>query len=349
MEAVHSLHHNYGRPSQLLEIKGLDVPQKRNMKTLRKILVSGGAGFIGSHLVGALLAKGNEVICLDNLKTGKKENIVPLLTHASFHFFLCDIVQPLSKEIRSKLRGVEVIYQLASPASPPQYKKFPIETLLVNSIGTYSMLEIAKSEHAKFLLASTSEVYGNPLIHPQKEDYLGNVNPIGFRSCYDEGKRFAESLTMNYLRKYDVDARIVRIFNTYGPNMDPCDGRVVANFISQALSGKPLTIYGDGMQTRSFCYISDMVTGIYKAMESNDTKGEVINLGYPKEHTIREIARIIVGLTHSQSSIVNEAPQEDDPVRRRPDIGKAKKLLNWQPRVSLSYGLQKTITYFRNV
>lgn len=319
------------------------------MKTRRKILVTGGAGFIGSHLVGALLDQGNEVICLDNLRTGKKENISTYFHHTSFQFFLCDIVRPLSRVIRSKLGGVQMIYHLASPASPPQYKKFAVETLLVNSIGTYNMLEIAKSEGAKFLLSSTSEVYGNPLIHPQKEEYFGNVNPIGVRSCYDEGKRFAESLTMTYLRTYDSDVRIVRIFNTYGPNMDPRDGRVVANFISQALSGKPLTVYGNGEQTRSFCYVSDMVHGLHKAMELQHTKGEVINLGYPMEHTIIEIARIILELTGSKSTIVKEVPQEDDPQRRRPVIAKAQKLLNWEPRVSLSDGLQETISYFSSL
>ncbi|MBI2617181.1 SDR family oxidoreductase [Candidatus Gottesmanbacteria bacterium] len=319
------------------------------MKTPSKILITGGAGFIGSHLVESLLAKGNEVICIDNFLTGKKENIEEFLGRKNFRLFKYDIIQPLKKEIRQKIHGITRLYHLASPASPPQYKKYAIETLLVNSIGTYNMLEVAKEERAKFLLASTSEVYGNPLVHPQKEGYFGNVNPIGVRSCYDEGKRFAESITMNYHRKYQVDTRIIRIFNTYGPKMDREDGRVIANFINQALRDIPLTMHGDGTQTRSFCYVSDMVDGLSRAMESKGANSEVINLGYPKEYTISEIGKIIVDLTKSSSEIKRYPPQEDDPERRKPDITKAKKLLGWDPSVSLTIGLSHTINYFRSL
>lgn len=319
------------------------------MKTLRKIVISGGAGFIGSHLVDAFLKKNYIVFCIDNFLTGKRKNIQEHIKNSAFHLIGHDIITPLSKKERSQLTGIEAVYHLASPASPPKYKRYAVETLLVNSIGTHHMLEIAREENARFLLASTSEVYGNPLIHPQKEDYFGNVNPIGVRSCYDEGKRFAESLTINYVRKFGLDARVVRIFNTYGPKMDPNDGRVIVNFINQALRNDSLTLHGEGSQTRSFCYVSDMVQGLLLAGETQGLKGEVINIGFPKEYTISEIAGIILKIMKSSAKIVKQAPQEDDPEMRRPDISKAKKLLGWEPKVQLFEGLTKTVAYFRSI
>lgn len=318
------------------------------MKTGIKCLVTGGAGFIGSHLCDALIGQGFTVICIDNLSTGTIDNISHLYS-PQFTFINYDIITPLSANLRNSLKGVTYLYHLASPASPFYYQKFSIATLLVNSVGTYNMLQVAKEEGSKFLLASTSEVYGDPLVHPQKEDYFGNVNPNGIRSCYDEGKRFAESITMEYVRKFDIDARIVRIFNTYGPRMQKEDGRVISNFIIQAITGKPLTVYGDGGQTRSFCYVSDMVNGIISAMEAKSTKGEVFNLGLPREQTIREIAEIIMALTDSSSEVKYMAKPQDDPQRRKPDISKAKRILHWMPAVSLEEGLEKTAEYFKTV
>lgn len=309
-------------------------------------LVTGGAGFIGSHLCDALIEAGERVLCVDNLVTGSKKNISHLLSHSSFTFIEADVVKPFSHGPGH----IDYIYHLASAASPPQYRRLAIETLLVNSIGTYRMLELAKRQNAFFLLASTSEVYGNPKEHPQTESYFGNVNPVGVRACYDEGKRFAEAITMEYVRKHHLKARIIRIFNTYGPRMHRDDGRVVSNFINQAVRGKPLTVYGDGSQTRSFCYISDMVTGIVSAMEKEGIDGEVINLGNPDEQTITGIGKHILMLTKSSSQLVTtEEKQADDPERRKPDISKAQKLLGWYPRVSLSEGLQKTIDYFKSI
>lgn len=320
------------------------------MNTSIKCLVTGGAGFIGSHLCDVLIDKGYEVFCIDNLITGSKNNIIHLLNNPRFHFILRDIIKPFSSNINHQLSTINYLYHLASPASPPQYRKYSIETMLVNSLGTYNMLELAKKGNSVFLLASTSEVYGNPLTHPQKENYYGNVNPTGMRACYDESKRFAEAITMEYVRKFKLQGRIVRIFNTYGPRMQPTDGRVVSNFVTQAIGGKPLTMYGDGNQTRSFCYISDMVSGLVAAGEKKGINGEVINLGNPQELTIKRIGEIILSLVGSSSQLVSSKKKEiDDPQMRKPDISKAKQLLGWQPSVSLDLGLKETIKYFKNL
>ena len=316
------------------------------MNTPVTCLVTGGAGFIGSHLCDRLLEKGYRVVVVDNLITGSEKNVAHLLTHPQFTFLRKDVTQPFSFDFDR----LDYVYHLASPASPVQYRKLAIETLLVNSVGTYHMLELSRKTNAFFILASTSEVYGNPRQHPQKEAYFGNVNPIGIRACYDEGKRFAEAITMEYVRKYEVKARIIRIFNTYGPRMQVHDGRVVSNFITQAISQKSLTMYGDGLQTRSFCYISDMVTGIISAMEKKGIDGEVINLGNPDEQTIKNIGILILKLTQSSSQLMTaQKKQADDPERRKPDIAKAKRLLNWYPRVELAEGLVKTIDYFKHI
>ena len=307
---------------------------------MQSALVAGGAGFIGSHLCESLLDE-YKVICVDNLITGDRKNIESLLGNKNFEFLEFDITKPLS------LKSIDYIFHLASPASPSNknpksYIHHPVETLLANSQGTYELLQLAKRENSKFLFASTSEIYGDPEISPQKEDYFGNVNPTGIRSVYDEGKRFGEAITMAYFRKFKLDVKIVRIFNTYGPKM-PDDGRVVTNFLYQALENKPLTIYGDGKQTRSFCYINDMIEGIEKTMFSPQTKGEVINLGNPREITVLEIAQVIKKLTNSSSDIVFEDLPEDDPKRRNPDISKAKKLLGWEPKIDLEKGLKEMI------
>lgn len=308
-----------------------------------KILVTGGAGFIGSHLCEALVNKNYSVICVDNLGTGKLENLKNIIKRKNFKFIKHDIRQSL------KLKGkIDFIFHLASYASPPYYQKYSIETLMTNSLGTFNILELAKKNKARFLITSTSEVYGDPKIHPQKEIYWGNVNPVGVRSCYDEAKRFAESLTMEYMRKFKLDIRIVRIFNTYGPRLQKDDGRVISNFIYQALNNLPLTIYGDGTQTRSFCYVSDMVDGLLKMMFTEKAKNEIINLGNPGEFTIKEAAILIKELTGSKSKIVYKKLPEDDPTRRRPDITKAKKILNWEPRINLKQGLIETINWFKN-
>jgi len=309
-----------------------------------KILVTGGAGFIGSHLCERLLKDGYQVVCLDNFLTGRKENIEPLLSNKRFSFVKADIT---GESIKYQVSSIKYLFHLASPASPKDYQKYPIETLMVNSLGTYKMLELAKKNRARFLLASTSEVYGDPLKHPQKESYWGNVNPIGIRSCYDEAKRFAEALTMTYFRKFNLDIRIARIFNTYGPKMRIDDGRVISNFINQALENKPLTVYGKGTQTRSFCYIDDLVDGLMKIMFQPNLQGQVINLGNPEEYKILQLAELIKKLTGSHSQIVYQSLPTDDPQKRRPDITKAKKLLNWQPKVSLKEGLKKTIEYYK--
>lgn len=318
---------------------------------MKAALVTGGAGFIGSHLCNDLLKNKYKVICVDNLITGSKENITPFLANPQFTFIEHDVTAELSA-LRSQLSAIKYIFHLASPASPNKksprsYINHPIETLLVNSVGTRWVLELAKEDGAKFLYASSSEVYGDPTVSPQTEEYFGNVNPHGPRSVYDEGKRFGEALTMAYVRTFGVDARIVRIFNTYGPNMAPDDGRVVSNFITQAIAGAPLTIYGDGKQTRSFCYIDDMVDGIIKAMFSDNTKGEVINLGNPDERRITDLAKMVKKLTKSSSRIIFEELPQDDPTRRKPDITKAKKLLGWEPKVRIEEGLAKTIQYFK--
>ncbi len=313
---------------------------------MQTVLVAGGAGFIGSHLCKSLLAKNYKVICVDNLVTGEKGNIAPLLGDGNFSFLEKDVIKPL-EDIQT-----DYIFHLASPASPNQkspksYINLTLETLLVNSLGTYNLLELAKKIGAKFLFASTSEVYGDPKVSPQPEDYFGNVNPNGVRSVYDESKRFGEAITMSYIRSANLDGRIIRIFNTYGPLMRKDDGRVVSEFAVQALGNQSLTVYGDGKQTRSFCYIDDMVDGIEKAMFSDKTKGEVINLGNPNEKTVLELAEAIKRITGSSSEVVFEPLPEDDPKIRRPDISKAKSLLGWEPKVGIDEGLEKTLQYFK--
>jgi UDP-glucuronate decarboxylase len=302
-------------------------------------LVTGGGGFIGSHLVEALLAQGHEVLCLDNFFTGRKANIAHLLGNPRFELVRHDIVEPILLE-------VDQIYNLACPASPVHYQYNPVKTVKTNVLGTLNMLGLAKRVGARILQASTSEVYGDPQVHPQPESYWGNVNPIGLRSCYDEGKRLAETLMMDYHRQNGVDVCIVRIFNTYGPRMALDDGRVISNFVVQALRGEPLTVYGDGSQTRSFCYVSDMVAGLMAAMEAEGLTGPV-NLGNPAEFTILELAHKVREMTGSASPIEFRPLPSDDPVRRRPDISLARERLGWQPRVPLEEGLAATIEDFR--
>jgi nucleoside-diphosphate-sugar epimerase len=305
-----------------------------------RILVAGGAGFLGSNLCRYLLRKGETVICVDNLCTGNEENIADLKRDKNFSFIKQDIIEPLV--IEGKLNQ---IYDLASRASPPNYQSEPVHTLLTNSTGTNNLLRLALEKKARFFFASTSEVYGDPEEHPQKETYWGHVNPNGIRSCYDESKRFAEALCMAYQRKHNLDVRIVRIFNTYGPFMQKDDGRVVTNLINQALSNKDMTIYGDGKQTRSFCYVDDEIEGIYRLMNSN--MRTPVNVGNPSELTVLEIAEKIKKLTGTKSKIVFKPMPADDPLRRRPDITLAKKELGWEPKVSLEEGLTRTIAYFK--
>ncbi|MFN3652514.1 MAG: UDP-glucuronic acid decarboxylase family protein [Armatimonadota bacterium] len=310
-----------------------------------KTLVTGGAGFIGSHLCDALIEGGHEVIAVDNCLTGSAANIEHLRDHPRFTFVQHDIVEPYSGPGSDSL---DALFHLASPASPVGYRTHSIETLKVNSIGTMHMLELATRTGAKYLVTSTSEAYGDPLVHPQREDYWGNVNPVGLRACYDESKRFAEAATMEWVRKYDTDARIIRIFNTYGPRNQLDDGRVVPNFITQALQGEPITIYGTGSQTRSFQYVSDLIEGIQRAMFTPETKGEVFNIGNPSEFTILEFAREVIAVTGSDSSLVYRPLLfEDDPSRRRPDITKAREELGWEPRIPLREGLQRTVAWYR--
>ena len=307
---------------------------------MKKILVTGGAGFIGSHLCKKLLENGNFVICLDNFFTGRKENIVSIINNSNFKLIEHDIVEPIDVEVNE-------IYNLACPASPPHYQYNPIKTLKTSVFGIINMLELAKKYNAKILQASTSEVYGDPLVHPQIESYWGNVNPIGIRSCYDEGKRCAETLMMDFHRAFNIDTKIIRIFNTYGPNMDPEDGRVVSNFIIQALKNEDITIYGDGKQTRSFCYVDDLVDGLIKMMESNHIGP--INLGNPSERTIIDFAELIIKLTNSKSKISHKPLPSDDPAKRKPNIQKAKTCLNWEPKTDINTGLSKAIDYFKNI
>ena len=306
-----------------------------------KIVVTGGAGFIGSHLCARLLDEGHSVLCVDNLITGSERNIAPLRDNPYFTYLRHDVTQPFECE-------ADAIFHLASPASPVGYMTHPIETILVNSQGTYQMLLQARKHNAMFLVSSTSEAYGDPLIHPQTEDYWGNVNPIGPRACYDESKRLGETLTMEFYRQYQLNARIVRIFNTYGPNSQINDGRMIPNFITQALKNEPLTIYGDGTITRSICYVSDLVDGLMRAMFKPRTAGEVFNLGNTEEHTVLEFAQTIIRLCEATSTILNEPNRIDDPERRRPDISKAQQMLGWQPRVSMESGLRRTIEWFGN-
>lgn len=305
----------------------------------KRILVTGGAGFIGNHLCRELLSLGNEVICLDNFYTGRKENIIDLFDNPYFELIRHDIVNPILLE-------VDEIYNMACPASPIHYQYNPIKTVKTNVIGMMNMLGLAKRVKAKILQASTSEVYGDPEIHPQVESYRGNVNPIGIRSCYDEGKRVAETLCFDYHRQENVDISIVRIFNTYGPNMLENDGRVVSNFIVQCLKNEDITIYGDGSQTRSFCYVSDLVQGLIKMMNKNNFTGPV-NLGRPKENTVLELAEKIKEMTNSSSKISFKPLPSDDPIKRKPDISLAIKELDWQPVIDLEEGLQNTIDYFK--
>jgi nucleoside-diphosphate-sugar epimerase len=304
--------------------------------------VTGGAGFIGSHLCAALLGRGDRVLCVDNFLTGNRGNVEALLAHPRFELVQHDAVEPLA-------RPGDLIFHLASPASVPDYLGHPFETLMVNSTGTVNMLELAYEHGARFLFASTSEVYGDPKIHPQPETYWGNVNSVGPRACYDESKRFGEAMTMEYWRSRQVDVRIVRIFNTYGPHSRPDDGRVVPNFITQALRGEPITIYGDGTQTRSFCYVSDLVEGILASMFSPNTAGEVFNLGNPDEYTVNDFARVIAEQVGSDAGFTYRPLPPDDPTRRCPDIAKARAVLGWQPQVQLHPGIEQTIEWFREV
>ena len=306
---------------------------------MKRILVTGGAGFIGSHLCKKLLDDNNFVICLDNFFTGTKENITPLLNNKNFELVTHDITEKYTAE-------VEQIYNLACPASPPHYQYDPVKTTKTSVFGIINMLELAKKNNATILQASTSEVYGDPSIHPQKETYWGNVNPVGIRSCYDEGKRCAETLMMDYHRQYNIDTKIVRIFNTYGPNMALNDGRVISNFIIQALKNEDITIYGAGTQTRSFCYVSDLVAGLIKMMNNSKQFTGPVNLGNPSERTVLELANLIIKMTNSKSKIIYKPLPEDDPIRRKPDIELAKKHLDWQPETDIENGLKQTIEYF---
>lgn len=312
-----------------------------------KVLITGGAGFIGSHLCQRFLAENAEVICVDNFSSGRRANLAPLLARANFTLIDHDVTLKLEATKHPCLDRLDLIVHLASPASPRDYLRMPLETALVNSTGTHSLLELAVNQRSRFILASTSEIYGNPDVSPQPEAYWGHVHTLGPRSCYDEGKRFAEMLTMLYHRQFNLDIRIARIFNTYGPGMRASDGRVISNFINQALTGTDLTISGLGSQTRSFCYISDTVEGLYRLTVTPQINGAVVNLGNPNEKTILEIAELILRLCHSSSRYRFTDLPQDDPERRCPDIAKALQLLDWQPKVSLRQGLRKTISYFK--
>jgi len=309
---------------------------------MKRILITGGAGFLGSHLSERLLNEGHEVICLDNFYTGRRSNVVNLISNPMFEIFRHDVCFPLYVE-------VDEIYNLACPASPIHYQFDPVQTTKTSVHGAINMLGLAKRVKAKIFQASTSEVYGDPLVHPQPESYWGNVNPVGFRSCYDEGKRCAETLFFDYYRQHKLNIKVARIFNTYGPKMHPDDGRVVSNFIMQALQGKSLTVYGDGSQTRSFCYVDDLIDGFVKLMGSSDKLTGPVNLGNPDEFTILELAEKVIRLTKSKSKIIRKKLPEDDPTQRQPDIRLAKKALKWKPTVKLEDGLKETIKYFRKL
>jgi UDP-glucuronate decarboxylase len=309
---------------------------------MKHILITGGAGFLGSHLCDRLIERGNDIICLDNFFTGSKENIIHLLANPRFELIRHDMINPIFLE-------VDQIYNLASPASPIHYQYNPIKTIKTNVMGTINTLGLAKRLNAKILQASTSEVYGDPDVHPQKEEYWGRVNPIGPRSCYDEGKRAAECLMMDYHRQNNVKVKIARIFNTYGPRMALNDGRVVSNFIIQALKGEDITVYGDGSHTRSFCYVDDMIAGLIKMMDSADSFLGPINLGNPEEFSILDLAETIITMTGNRSKIVFKPLPQDDPMQRKPDISLARKTLGWQPQINLEEGLERTIAYFRAV
>ena len=312
------------------------------MSTIKRILVTGGAGFLGSHLCDRLLETEHDVVCLDNFFTSEKSNVVHLLNKSNFELIRHDVTLPIWLE-------VDQIYNLACPASPMHYQYNPIKTIKTSVLGALNMLGLAKRTKAKILQASTSEVYGDPTEHPQTEQYHGNVNPIGFRACYDEGKRCAETLCFDYHRANHVNIRVVRIFNTYGPRMHPYDGRVVSNFILQALANEDITIYGDGSQTRSFCYVGDLIDGMVRMMNGPDNFIGPVNLGNPDELTIRQLAELTIELTGSKSKIVHEPPPADDPTQRRPDIRLVRQKLDWQPTVPLRDGLTRTIEYFRSI
>jgi UDP-glucuronate decarboxylase len=309
---------------------------------MKTILVTGGAGFLGSHLCDRLIERGDEVICLDNFFTGRKENIRHLIGNPRFELVRHDIVHPIYVE-------ADQVYNLACPASPEAYQYNPIKTIKTSTVGMVNVLGLAKRCKARVLQASTSEVYGDPEVHPQTEDYWGHVNPIGPRSCYDEGKRVAESLCVNYAQEHGMAVRLIRIFNTYGPRMDPKDGRVVSNFVVQALKGEPLTVYGDGSQTRSFCYVSDLIEGMMRLMDYEGPDPGPVNIGNPGEYSMRQLAEAALKLTGSKSRIEARPLPKDDPTRRRPDISKAKRLLGWEPKVPLEEGLKPTIDYYRQV
>jgi len=308
----------------------------------RRILVTGGAGFLGSHLIDRLLADGHEVLCVDNLFTGSKRNLAHLHNQPRFEFVRHDVCFPLFVE-------VDQIFNLACPASPVHYQHDPVQTTKVSVHGAINMLGLAKRLKCRIFQASTSEVYGDPSVHPQVESYWGNVNPIGPRSCYDEGKRCAETLFFDYHRQHNLDIKVARIFNTYGPRMHPSDGRVVSNFIIQALSGEPITLYGDGMQTRSFCYVDDLIEGFVRLMNSEDGFTGPVNLGNPDEFTIRQLAELVIEMTGSKSALEFRPLPQDDPMQRRPDISLAREKLGWEPSVKLRQGLERTIDYFRTL
>ncbi len=314
------------------------------------VLITGAAGFIGSHLVDRYLADGSVVIGVDNLITGGEANLARARENDRFTFIHADVAVPWDGVIDElERRGTlpNLILHFASPASPIDYFEFPVATMMANSAGTHRCLDAAAHWNCRLLYASTSESYGDPLVHPQREDYWGNVNPVGPRACYDESKRFGEALTMTYVRSAGADARIIRIFNTYGPRMRPKDGRVVSTFIMQALQGEPLTIYGDGSQTRSFCYVDDLVEGIMRCAASDATRGRVVNLGNPEEYTIAQLAQIVSEILGVPLHVDNRPSREDDPTRRKPDIGVARELLGWEPKISCADGLRRTIEYFR--
>ncbi len=312
------------------------------MPGIKRILITGGAGFLGSHLSERLVAEGHDVICLDNFFTSQKTNVVHLLPHSNFELIRHDITQPIFLE-------VDEIYNLACPAAPGHYQYNPIKTMKTSILGMVNTLGIAKRCHAKLLQASTSEVYGDPEVHPQPESYRGAVNPIGPRACYDEGKRAAETLVMDYHRVNDVNVRLVRIFNTYGPRMHPFDGRVVSNFIRQALSGEDMTLFGDGSQTRSFCYREDLIEGMIRMMNGPDDFVGPVNLGNPREFTISELAHLVIELTGSKSKLVYRNLPADDPTQRQPDISLAREKLGWEPKIELREGIAKTIDWFRSI
>lgn len=314
----------------------------RNVYGRKRVLVTGGAGFLGSHLVDRLLERGDEVLCVDNLFTGDKSNLDHLAGHPRFEFMRHDVCLPLYVE-------VDEIYNLACPASPIHYQHDPVQTTKTSVHGSINMLGLAKRLKCRIFQASTSEVYGDPTVHPQKEDYWGNVNPIGPRSCYDEGKRCAETLFFDYHRQHDLEVKVARIFNTYGPRMHAADGRVVSNFIVQALRGEDITIFGDGSQTRSFCYVDDLIEGFIRLMDSPADVTGPINLGNPGEFTIRQLAELIIEMVGSKSTLVERPLPQDDPMQRRPDISAAKQVLDWEPTVQLKDGLARTIEYFRGV